>query len=119
MNGFAVEREGTMLLWNEQEVSIDAPCSGIKMLWTGFYLSCALAALWGLNSLRTLQLVAVSLLIVMLANILRATSLFYVEAGVVPQAQPAHALIGILVFIFAALGIAATAVKLRGVAHAS
>ncbi len=125
MNGFAAIREGSVLLWNEQQVSIDAPCSGIKMLWTGMYLSCALAGLRRLNTVQTLLLGALAMLIVMSANVLRATALFYVEAGIVPQAEPAHALIGVVVFVLAAVAIAAAAAKLRaggaigeGAAHA-
>jgi exosortase/archaeosortase family protein len=119
LNGFAATREGAALLWSGQQVSIDAPCSGIKMLWAGLYLSCALAALWRMDAGRAVLLSASALLIVMIANVLRATALFYVEAGVVPQARPAHASIGIVVFVLAAISIAAAAARFRAVAHAS
>jgi exosortase/archaeosortase family protein len=119
LNGFAASREGATLLWNGQQVSIDAPCSGIKMLWTGMYLSCALAALWRLDAGRAVLLGSSAMLIVMIANVLRATALFYVEAGVVPQAQPAHASIGVVAFVLAAVAIAAAAARLRVVPHAS
>lgn len=119
MNGFAAVRDGATLLWNGKQVSIDAPCSGIKMLWTGMYLSCALAALLRLDARRTVMLGAISLALVMMANILRATALFFVEAGIAPEAQPAHALIGVVVFVGAAVAIAGMAVRLRPAAHAS
>lgn len=119
LNGFAAVREGTILLWNGHPIAIDAPCSGIRMLWTGLYLTCALAALQRLNARRTALLGAIALAIVMLANVLRATALFYVEAGVVPQARPAHALIGVVVFALAAISIAGAAARLRVAAHAS
>jgi exosortase len=118
MNGFAATREGTILLWGEQRISIDAPCSGIKMLWTGMYLSCALAALQRLDAKRTLVLGVIALVIVILANVLRAAALFYVEAGIVPEAQSAHSRIGAIVFIFAAGALAAIATRLRATAHA-
>src|SRR5262249_56884850 len=44
INGFAVVAEGASLNWNGDPILIDAPCSGVKMLWTGFYLTCALAS---------------------------------------------------------------------------
>lgn len=119
LNGFAAVREGSVLLWNGQQVSIDAPCSGIKMLWTGMYLSCALAGLRRLNAVQTVLLGALAMLIVMMANVLRATALFYVEAGIVPQAEPAHALIGVVVFVLAAIGIAGAASRFPRVTHAS
>lgn len=113
LNGFAVVREGTILLWNAQQVSIDAPCSGIKMLWTGAYLCCALAAFMRLDARRTILLGSVAFAIVMTANALRATALFYVEAGIVPQAQRAHEPIGVIVFALAAVSIALAAIRLR------
>jgi exosortase/archaeosortase family protein len=119
LNGFAASREGTTLLWNGQQVSIDAPCSGVKMLWTGMYLSCTLAALWRMDARRAMSLGAFAMLIVITANVLRATALFYVESGVVPQAQPAHAPIGVVTFVLAAIAIAAVAARLRLVTHAS
>jgi exosortase/archaeosortase family protein len=83
------------------------------MLWTGMYLSCTLAALQRLGALRTVMLGALAFAIVMIANVLRATALFYVESGVVAQAQSAHESIGVVVFVLAAIGIAAAATRLR------
>jgi exosortase len=118
MNGFPVVRDGATLLWGSRQIAIDAPCSGIKMLWTGAYLSCALAGLQRFDARRALLLGSFALVIVMLANVLRATALFYVEAGVVPQAQPAHALIGVIVFAVTAISIAGAAMRLSKAAHA-
>ena len=84
------------------------------MLWTGMYLSCTLAALQRLDALRTLMLGALAFAIVMIANVLRATALFYVESGVVAQAHSAHESVGIVVFVFGAVAIAAAAVRLAG-----
>jgi exosortase/archaeosortase family protein len=119
MNGFAVVREGTLLVWNGQQVAVDAPCSGIKMLWTGAFLSCALAAFQQLDTKRTLMLGLLALLIVMAANVLRSTALFYIEVGILREAQPAHAAIGVIMFVFAAVSIALVAARLREPAHAS
>lgn len=41
LGGFAVMRDGTCLNWSGQLIWIDAPCSGIRMLWVGLYLACA------------------------------------------------------------------------------
>jgi exosortase len=113
LNGFAVIREGATLLWNSQQISIDAPCSGVKMLWTGMYLSCTLAALQRLGATRTVMLCAMAFAIVMIANVLRATALFYVESGVVAQARSAHESLGVVAFVFAAAVIAVVARRLR------
>jgi exosortase/archaeosortase family protein len=118
MNGFAVFRDGAVLVWDYHLIAIDAPCSGIKMLWTGAYLSCALAGLLHFDARRTLLLGALAVLIVIVANVLRAAALFYAENGVVPGVQSAHEAIGVIVFAVAAISIAASAARLRGVAHA-
>jgi len=113
LNGLAVTRDGAALVWDGKQVSIDAPCSGIKMLWTGLYSSCALAMLLRLEGWRFVLLVTCAVLVVLLANILRATALFYVEAGFLPQAAPAHEAIGVVVFAAAAILIALGANRLR------
>jgi exosortase/archaeosortase family protein len=113
LNGLAVLRDGATLVWGAKQVSIDAPCSGIKMLWTGLYASCALAAAFRLDARKFIALTFFALAAVLLANVLRATALFYVEAGVISQLAPAHEGIGIATFALATASIAAAAAKLR------
>jgi exosortase len=117
MNGFAVIREGTLLNWNGRLISIDAPCSGVKMLWAGLYLSFTLAAFFRLDGRRTLLLGAVAVGIVLLANVMRTTALFFVEAKVMVVDETWHSGIGMTVFVFAALGVAAAAHRFRTIAH--
>lgn len=96
INGFPVSAEGTSLLWHNQLIEIDAPCSGIKMLWAALYLAAVQL------SLRKSSLIQASLYLIfaaaaaVLANVLRVTSLFYLEAGMIkapaalPQSIAAH-----------------------------
>lgn len=119
MNGFAVIREGTLLNWNGQSISIDAPCSGVKMLWAGLYMSFTLAAFLRLDGRRTMLLGAVAVGIVLLANVMRTAALFFVEAGIMVVHEGWHAGIGVTVFLFAALAVAATAHRLRLTAYAA
>jgi exosortase len=119
MNGFAVVREGTMLVWNDRHISIDAPCSGVKMLWTGMYLTCALAALWRMRTKQTAMLGVAAIAIVMVANVLRTTALFYVEAGMLPEAGSVHTYVGVAVFVLACVAIALTAAKLKASGYAA
>jgi exosortase/archaeosortase family protein len=118
MNGFAVVREGTMLVWNGRQISIDAPCSGVKMLWTGMYLTCALAVLWRMGTKQTATLGVAAMAIVMAANVLRTAALFYVEGArgpveMLPYADSLHVLVGAAVFVLACIFIALTAAALR------
>ena len=118
MNGVAAFREGAQLQWNGQSIAIDAPCSGVKMLWTGAYLSFSLAALMRLSALRTVALALLSVVVVILANAIRATSLFYVEAGILEGPELLHDAIGLVMFAFAAVAVFALARKLGGYEHA-
>ncbi|MFC4313049.1 archaeosortase/exosortase family protein [Steroidobacter flavus] len=118
MNGIAAIREGAQLQWNGQIVAIDAPCSGVKMLWTRAYLSLSLAAMMRLSDLRALALLASSAAVVILANAFRAASLFYVEAGLIQAPDQFHDAIGLVMFAFAATTVFVLARKLAEPEHA-
>src|SRR5690606_31711754 len=40
--GYAVRPEGACLDWAGKLVALDAPCSGVRMLWAGLFLAMAL-----------------------------------------------------------------------------
>ena len=100
--GHDVFRQGVGLVIGDVTVSIDAPCSGIKMLWAGGYLVCTLACIWQMNSLRTILAGFVGIAIIIFGNIIRAASLFYSESGIVSLPSWAHTTIGIISFILTA-----------------
>lgn len=114
MNGLAVVREGAMLAWDGQLIAIDAPCSGVKMLWAGLYLACALAASWRLSLARTLAAAALAGLVVVGANAVRAAALFHTEAGLLILPAWTHQAIGVVCFIAAALAIYSGVRALQG-----
>jgi exosortase/archaeosortase family protein len=108
--GVAVMREGTCLHWNGQMIAIDAPCSGIKMLWTGFYLVFTLACFYRLNARKTVIAAALALPVIVAGNILRAAGLFYLETGiaklpVMVSSHLAHESLGAVIFLLTALGL--------------
>jgi exosortase/archaeosortase family protein len=82
-------------------IQFDAPCSGVNMLWAGLLLTLMGCVLFRLRILKVLLAVTLSVGLAIACNALRASSLFYVEAGLVPQA-PAwwHEGIGIAAFTF-------------------
>jgi len=111
INGFAVVAEGASLNWNGDPILIDAPCSGVKMLWTGFYLTCALACYYKLNAKRTALAWAGALAAIIIGNTFRAAALFYVESGAANLQMPewTHEGVGVVVFAATAITIAWTA----------
>lgn len=96
INGFPVSAEGTSLLWHNQLIEIDAPCSGIKMLWAALYLAAVQLSLRKSSLIQALLYLAFAATAAVLANVLRVTSLFYLEAGIItapaalPQSIAAH-----------------------------
>ena len=88
------------------------------MLWTGAYLSFALAAMLRLSALRTVALALLSVVVVIVANATRATSLFYVEAGIFEGPELLHEATGLVMFAFAAAAVFTLARKLAGYEHA-
>lgn len=116
MNGIAVAREGAMLAWNDQLIAIDAPCSGVKMLWAGLYLACALAASYRLPAARTMAALALACAVVVAANAVRAAALFHTEAGLLQLPPWAHQASGVVCFIAAALLILMGVHSLKGTA---
>ncbi|HJY75875.1 MAG TPA: archaeosortase/exosortase family protein [Burkholderiales bacterium] len=119
MNGFAVVQDAALLVWGGQSISIDAPCSGVNMLWAGLYLAFALAAFHELSAVRTALLALLATCAVLAANVLRAAALFYVEAAVVRLPGDWHAAIGLTVFVLAALVLAGTARSMNVPKHAA
>jgi len=114
MNGIAVVRDGAMLVWDGQLISIDAPCSGVKMLWAGMYLACALAVSYRLSMARTLAALAMAGAVIVAANAVRAAALFYLESGLIHLPPWGHQATGISCFIAGALGVLLCVRSLQG-----
>jgi exosortase/archaeosortase family protein len=111
--GLAVVHEGTVLRYAGETIMVDAPCSGVRMLWFGLYLMCALAAFYQLDAERTLIGCVVAMPIVITANIARATVLFFKEAHIVLWAEWTHAAVGMILFAGAASLMAMLARRLQ------
>jgi len=107
LGGYAVFQEGTCLNWAGRLIWVDAPCSGVRMLWVGMFLACALACLYELRPLKTLLALAAAAVAILAGNVLRAAALFYVEAGVVEGPEWLHEYVGVFAFAAVAVSILA------------
>jgi exosortase/archaeosortase family protein len=105
LGGMQVAAEGTALRWAGETVVVDAPCSGIHMLWTGLFLAAALACWLRLDTRGTARLLHRAGIAVFVANVLRAAALFCIESKIWPSPAWAHEGIGLLLFGLAAIGI--------------
>lgn len=107
IGGFAVTPEGTCLNWAGQLIWIDGPCSGIKMLWVGMFLTFVLLCMYELPVLKSALLVLLAFAMVIAANVFRAVALFYLEAGVLNMPSWGHEYAGVIAFVLEAAGIIA------------
>ncbi|HEV8427926.1 MAG TPA: archaeosortase/exosortase family protein [Pyrinomonadaceae bacterium] len=113
MAGFAVVAEGTCLNWAGQLIWIDAPCSGIKMLWVGLFLTFVVLCFYELPLRKTLLLIPLVGIVIMATNIFRAVALFYIEGNVLDVPSWSHEYAGVIAFVLEAAGIVAIVFMLR------
>jgi exosortase/archaeosortase family protein len=108
MPGFDVSREGSTLLVDGRLVIVDAPCSGVQMVWLGYFTACAVA-LWARRTDRTFlaRLPMVGLL-VLAGNVVRNAVLVAFEGAGEPLAPWVHGGLGLLVLAAVCGGIAKT-----------
>lgn len=99
--GLHVTAEATTLHWAGETVIVDAPCSGIHMLWTGLFMAAALSCWQRLENRRALRLLRWASFAVFTTNVLRATALFCIEAGIWPSPAWAHEGVGLALFALA------------------
>jgi exosortase/archaeosortase family protein len=103
VHGLVVARQGTFLVWHGEMVQFDAPCSGVNMLWAGLLLTLMGCVLLRLPAPKVMLAVGLSIILAIAGNVLRASSLFYVEAGLIPDAPGWwHDGIGIVAFTLSA-----------------
>jgi exosortase/archaeosortase family protein len=77
---FSVERSGTALQVNGQLIMVDAPCSGVQLLWLGYFMACAAAIATERDSRGFLARLPLVSAFVLLGNIVRNTLLVALEA---------------------------------------
>ena len=114
LQGLAVQREGTYMLWGGETIQFDAPCSGINMLWACLMLTLMVCVIWRSGTRMVIAAVCAALLMTIAANVLRAASLFYIEAGLLTGAAPWwHEAIGLAAFSSCAIATLWVLTRLR------
>jgi exosortase/archaeosortase family protein len=105
LRGLSVTADATTLCWAGERVVVDAPCSGLHMVWTGWFLGAVLACWHRFDARATARLLSYAGIIVFVANILRATCLFCFESRVWPSTPWTHEGVGLAAFAIAAVAI--------------
>ena len=103
---YIVERSGASLRVDGQLVIVDAPCSGVQMLWLGYFTACVVALYAGRrNGSFLARLPAVSAL-VLTGNIVRNAVLVALEASGQHLPGWAHDAVGLVVLAVVCAAIA-------------
>jgi len=100
--GFDIARVGTSMAVDGHTVLVDAPCSGVRMLWTGAVLCCVLAAMRDARWRATVTALLLVVPVVLFVNGVRAAWLFLLETRATPTSPAVHSLAGVATFALAA-----------------
>ncbi|WP_218510063.1 exosortase Q [Variovorax sp. dw_308] len=103
---FSVMREGSTLFVDGRMVIVDAPCSGVQMVWLGYFSACTVALWAGRSDRDFLARLPVVSLFVMAGNIVRNAVLVACEGAGRPLAPWAHETLGLIVLSIVCGGIA-------------
>jgi len=111
--GFDATREGSAMLVDGRLVIVDAPCSGVQMVWMAWFCACAVASWRGLPDRVFAKRLAFVGAIVLAGNIVRNTVLVGLEARAVALAPWQHEAIGIAVLAAVCAAVAALVASAR------
>jgi exosortase/archaeosortase family protein len=101
LSGFDVEVAGGVIKFGEKLISVDAPCSGVKMLTVTALLVCLISVYKKLTNWQTTLLSLFALVILIFANSVRAIWLFFTESGIAlyDYKDVIHDTSGVIIFI--------------------
>ncbi len=101
--GHPVVSEGVLLRCGNHLVMVDAPCSGLRMMWGGLLIAFALAGIFRHSWKRTVAAVSLAVFLTVSANIMRAVLLYFIETSQLPTPGWAHEGVGLVLFVQMAL----------------
>ena len=104
--GMAAERSGTAMLVEGRLVIVDAPCSGVQMVWMAYFCACTVAWWCGLDNRRFAKRLAFVGVIVLAGNVLRNSVLVVLEARQASVPALWHEAIGLVVLALVCAAVA-------------
>ncbi|AEG91115.1 exosortase Q [Ramlibacter tataouinensis] len=102
---FRVEREGATLWVEGRRVIVDAPCSGVQMVWFGYFTACVAALLLARGDRAFLTRLPAVGALVLAGNVLRNTLLVAAEGAGRPLPGWAHEVAGLAVLAAVCAGV--------------
>ena len=104
--GIAAERSGTAMWVEGRLVIVDAPCSGVQMVWMAYFCACTVAWWCGLDNRRFAKRLAFVGGIVLIGNVLRNSVLVVLEARQASVPALWHEAIGLVVLALVCAAVA-------------
>jgi exosortase/archaeosortase family protein len=95
--GLAAERSGTAMVVEGRLVIVDAPCSGVQMVWMAYFCACAVAAFSGAGERAFLRRLPGVGVLVLMGNVLRNSVLVALEATQPAVSEAVHEGVGLVV----------------------
>ena len=109
--GMAAQRTGTAMQVEGRLIIVDAPCSGVQMVWMAYFCACAVAALRATNDRAFVRRLPWVGALVLAGNVLRNSVLVGLEATLPAVPEALHQGVGMVVL---ALVCAAVVALMRG-----
>jgi len=109
--GMAAERSGSSMTVQGRLIVVDAPCSGVQMVWMAYFCACAVAAFGGLRDRALLARLPWVGLLVLAGNVVRNSVLVALEAQHEQVSEAVHQGVGLVVLLMVC---AAVVVVVRG-----
>lgn len=98
LGAVVVARHGTQVELAGQVIGVDPACGGVRMLWHALAAAMALAALHRLTPRATVVAGLLAFLLVIPANVVRASLLVLRETGAMPEIVLGHGGVGLVSF---------------------
>jgi exosortase/archaeosortase family protein len=105
--GLAAERSGSAMTVQGRLVIVDAPCSGVQMVWMAYFCACAVAAFSGLRDRQLLARLPWVGALVLAGNVLRNSVLVALEAQHEQVSEAVHQGVGLVVLVMVCAAVVA------------
>ncbi|GAB4566003.1 MAG: hypothetical protein Tsb007_38090 [Rhizobacter sp.] len=105
--GMVAERSGSSMTVQGRLIVVDAPCSGVQMVWMAYFCACAVAAFSGLRDRQLLARLPWVGLLVLVGNVVRNSVLVALEAQHEQVSEAVHQGVGLVVLVMVCAAVVA------------
>jgi exosortase/archaeosortase family protein len=105
--GYAAERAGSAMIVDGELIIVDAPCSGVQMVWLAYFTACVVAVVARISNRTFFMRLPLVGLLVLAGNVVRNCALIALEVDEQPWPAWSHDAVGLAVLacVCAAVGL--------------